>query len=331
MTIRNIITLFLFAPSFCFAQKDYVRISGKIENRNSDTLMIFSNVKVLKTILVDKNGSFSDTLNVQEGLYALSDNVEMTTVFLKNGRDFQMNVDAKKFDETLHYEGIGGKENNYLAKHLLLDEQFDEKTEMLEDESGFAALLKTKEGEQMQELTNGGFDPDFVKAEKEMLMRNAQGAKASFAKKVAIKRLKNSQSPLFSYENVDGGVTKLEDFKGKFVFIDIWATWCAPCIAEIPHLKKAEERYKEKQIVFLSLSVDYQKNKDKWKKFIADKNLTGVQVLADQAWQSQFIKDYAVTSIPRFIIIDPEGKVVDADAARPSSPNFIENLDKLLN
>ncbi|WP_439556339.1 TlpA family protein disulfide reductase [Dyadobacter sp.] len=331
MTIRYILVLFLSAPIFCFAQNDFVRFSGSIENRNSDTLMIFSNTKVLKTIHVDGKGNFSDSVKVQEGLYALSDNVEMTTVFLKNGFDIHVKFDGKRFDESLQYNGVGAKENNYLAKHFLLDEQFDQQYELLEDESQFTELVNKKRDQQLQELTDGKFDADFVRAEKEMLMHNAEGSKASFAKKVAIKRLKNSKTPLFSYENVEGGVTKLEDFKGKFVFIDIWATWCAPCIAEIPHLKNAEERYKGKQLVFLSLSIDYQKNKDKWKKFVADKNLGGVQVIADNAWQSQFMKDYAVSSIPRFILIDPEGKVVNADAPRPSSSQFNEELDKLLN
>jgi thiol-disulfide isomerase/thioredoxin len=331
MNIRYITTFCLAIPIFCFAQKDYVRFSGKIANRNSDTITIFSNTKVIKTFSVDQSGYFSDTLSAEEGLYALSDNVEMTTVFLKNGFDVNMNVDAKKFKETIHYEGAGGRENNYLAKQIVLDEQFDEKHELQENESEFTSLLNKKRDEQIHDLTNGNFDAGFVKVERESLLHAIEGAKAIFKAKLAIRRLKNAKSPGFSYENAKGGVTSLDDFKGKFVFIDVWATWCAPCIAEIPHLKKAGDRYKEKGIVFLSLSVDYTKNHDKWKKFVAENDLTGVQVLADKAWQSQFIMDYAISSIPRFILIDPDGKVLNADAPRPSSPEFREELDKLLN
>ncbi|KQS32995.1 TlpA disulfide reductase family protein [Dyadobacter sp. Leaf189] len=331
MDIRHFILILLLTPAFCIAQKDYVRFSGRIENRNSDTVMIFSNTKVVKTFLVDKNGNFSDTIQVHDGLYALSDNVEMTTVFLKNGLDIRVKFDGKKFNESIQYEGVGGKENNYLANLIRLDEQFDEQQEALDDETQFAELVNKKRDQQLLELTDGSFDADFVRHEKELLMQNAEGAKASFAKKMVIKRLRNAKSPAFSYENIEGGVTKLEDFKEKFVFIDLWATWCAPCIAEIPHLKNAQERYKGKKVVFVSLSVDYQKNHDKWKKFVMEKNLTGVQVIADKAWQSQFIKDYAVSSIPRFILIDPEGKVLNADAPRPSSHEFIDELDKLLN
>lgn len=331
MNLKLIIALCFITPILSFAQKDFIRFSGKIENRNSDSLTIFSNTKVLKTLLVDKNGVFSDTLKVEKGLYALTDNVEMTTIFLKNGFDVNVKFDAKQFDETVHYEGVGGSENNFLAKQILADEEFDKKYESLEDETKFSVLLNGKKDQQMLTLTKGNYDPDFKKIEQEYLMQSTEGARALFAKKVAISKLRNAPSPGFAYENATGGITKLEDLKGKYVFIDIWATWCAPCIAEIPFLKKLEDRYKDKNIVFVSLSVDFQKNREKWKNFIVEKKLTGVQVLADKDWKSQFIRDYGISSIPRFILIDPQGKVVEADAARPSSPNLTEQLDGFLN
>jgi thiol-disulfide isomerase/thioredoxin len=330
MNLKHIIVLLLIAPITAFAQKDFIRFSGKIENRNGDSIMILSNVSTLKVLKVDQNGYFSDTLKADADLYALSDQKEMTTIFLKNGFDLNVKFDGKQFDETIHYEGIGGRENNFLARQILVDEKFDEKHDALLDETQFASFLTAKTDKQILELTKSNFDKDFVRIEQEYLIRSAKGATAMFAKKAAIAKLRNTPSPLFSYENAAGGVTKLEDLKGKYVFIDIWATWCKPCIAELPSLKKAEERFKDKNIVFVSLSVDYQKNREKWKSFIAEKKLTGVQVIADQDWKSKFILDYAISAIPRFILIDPEGKVVDADAPRPSSAEFIPMLDKLL-
>jgi thiol-disulfide isomerase/thioredoxin len=134
----------------------------------------------------------------------------------------------------------------------------------------------------------------------------------------------------FDYLNFKGGNTKLSDFKGKYVYIDVWATWCGPCIAEIPFLKKVEEKYDGKNIAFVSISVDVQKDFEKWKKFVEDKQLGGIQLFADKNWNSDFIKSFGINSIPRFILIDPSGKVVSADAARPSDSKLSEQLDALL-
>lgn len=136
---------------------------------------------------------------------------------------------------------------------------------------------------------------------------------------------KGSISPLFAnYEQFGGGAKSLSDFKGSYVYIDVWATWCTPCKQEIPHLKRLEEEYKNKNIQFVSISIDKLEAKEKWKRMIQKENLGGAQLLADKDWESSFIKKYAIdgTGIPRFILIDPKGYVVDAVAPRPSNPSL---------
>jgi len=137
-------------------------------------------------------------------------------------------------------------------------------------------------------------------------------------------------SPKFiDYENFEGGTTSLDDFKGKYVYIDIWATWCGPCLGQIPYLKKVEKKYHNKNIEFLSISIDQEKNYDKWRSMVKDRELGGVQLLADNNFNSQFIKDYAITGIPRFILLDPQGKIIDANAPRPSNEKLIQLFNKL--
>lgn len=136
-------------------------------------------------------------------------------------------------------------------------------------------------------------------------------------------------SPGFDYENHKGGKTKLDDLKGKYVYIDVWATWCGPCIGEIPSLKKVEKQYHDKNIEFVSVSIDTKKAYPTWKKMVNDKELGGVQLIADNAWKSKFVTDYAIEGIPRFILVDPEGNIVNADAPRPSSPKLIELFNEL--
>ncbi|WP_298535439.1 thioredoxin-like domain-containing protein [uncultured Algibacter sp.] len=134
---------------------------------------------------------------------------------------------------------------------------------------------------------------------------------------------KGNVSPKFeNYENYKGGTTSLVDLKGKYVYVDVWATWCGPCIREIPALKEIEKQYHGKNIEFVSVSIDKLTDHDKWTAMVADKALSGTQLMADNDWNSNFVKEYQIQGIPRFILIDPEGKIVDHNAPRPSDPTL---------
>ncbi|MEP3837705.1 MAG: TlpA disulfide reductase family protein [Algibacter sp.] len=139
-----------------------------------------------------------------------------------------------------------------------------------------------------------------------------------------------SPSPVFTdYINHAGGTSSLSDFKGKYVYIDIWATWCVPCLKEVPFLKKVEEKYHGKNIEFVSVSIDLKRMEDAWRKMVTNKELSGIQLLADNAWSSNLIKEYQIKSIPRFILIDPNGNIIAAKAPRPSSANLIALFNEL--
>ena len=137
-------------------------------------------------------------------------------------------------------------------------------------------------------------------------------------------------APSFAFKNTTDNTVSLESLKGKFIYIDVWATWCVPCKAEIPHLKKLEEIYKEKNIQFVSISVDERQNRNKWLEFVKKNTLGGIQLITDNGFDSPFIDKMSITSIPRFILIDPEGKLVYADALRPSDEKLKDILDGLL-
>ncbi len=116
------------------------------------------------------------------------------------------------------------------------------------------------------------------------------------------KLAKGSTSPKFvNYENNAGGTTSLDDLKGKYVYVDVWATWCGPCKAEIPFLKKVEKQYHNKNIEFISISIDVAKDHQKWKDMVKDKELGGIQLFADKDWKSQFIEDYLKSEITNYV------------------------------
>ncbi len=137
-------------------------------------------------------------------------------------------------------------------------------------------------------------------------------------------------SPKFvNYENHAGGTTSLDDLKGKYVYIDVWATWCGPCKAEIPFLKKVEEKYHGKNIHFVSISIDAAKDYDKWVKMVNDEELGGIQLLGENDWNSKFVQDYLINGIPHFILIDPNGTIVKYSAPRPSNSKLIDLFNEL--
>ena len=110
----------------------------------------------------------------------------------------------------------------------------------------------------------------------------------------------------------------------------MWATWCGPCRREIPFLGKIEEKYNGKNIAFVSISIDVQKDIEKWRTLVKEKQLGGVQLIADKDWSSDFVRSFGINGIPRFILIDPNGKIINADAERPSDPKLQQILDSLL-
>ena len=141
---------------------------------------------------------------------------------------------------------------------------------------------------------------------------------------------KGQPSPKFiNYEKHSGGTLSLDDLKGKYIFIDVWATWCGPCIKELPYLQRIEKAYHGKNIIFLSISIDDAKDHDKWRDMVEEKKLGGIQILADKSFNSQFVLDYNIKSIPRFILIDPNGKIISPNTAKPSDPELITLFNEL--
>lgn len=132
----------------------------------------------------------------------------------------------------------------------------------------------------------------------------------------------------FTFPDVNGKLVSLKDFKGKVVLVDVWATWCGPCVKEIPSLKKIEQDFHGKDVIFLSVSVDDEKDKEKWKKYVADEQLGGVQIHAGRG--SEISRDYKISGIPRFMLFDRNGNIIDIDSPRPSDPKLKDILNEWL-
>ena len=134
----------------------------------------------------------------------------------------------------------------------------------------------------------------------------------------------------FNYENFDGGMTSLEGLRGKLLYIDVWATWCSPCIKEMPALKELVKEYTNKDIEFVSISIDSKNDYEKWRKMVPEKNVGGIQLYDAEGLNSDFMKAFSVGLIPRFMMIDSEGKIITAKAPRPSSEDVRKFIDSHL-
>lgn len=134
----------------------------------------------------------------------------------------------------------------------------------------------------------------------------------------------------FAGKDINGNEHKLSDYKGNLVYVDVWATWCGPCKAQIPALKELEKKFHGQPVTFLSISVDKMKDQQKWIDFVKTEHLEGVQLMADKAFDSDVAKAYGINAIPRFMLFDKEGKIVTIDAPRPSDKETEAWLKKML-
>jgi len=130
--------------------------------------------------------------------------------------------------------------------------------------------------------------------------------------------------------DLNGKSFGLSDFKGKVIYLDVWASWCGPCRKQFPYAKELKAKFSKKDkknIVFLYISID--NTKAAWKKAIDQMGIEGKHGLSPGGWGSEITRKMKVNSIPRYFIIDKKGKVVDENAPRPSTPELYGILKKL--
>lgn len=138
--------------------------------------------------------------------------------------------------------------------------------------------------------------------------------------------LPGNPAPDTMMETIDGGEVQLSSMFGKVLYIDVWATWCGPCVAEAPYFRKIAEKFKgDGRIGFISLSVDRDSDRDKWVEFVDKEKPFWPQFRLAGTNQDDFCNKVGINTIPRFLLIGPDGRFIDGDCARPSDGN-IENI-----
>ena len=133
-------------------------------------------------------------------------------------------------------------------------------------------------------------------------------------------------APTFSAPSPDGKVVSLQDAMGKYTIIDFWASWCRPCRAENPNLVRVYNKYHDKGLNIISVSLDKAGQKDRWIKAIADDKMDWHHVSNLKFWQEPIAKMYGVRSIPATFLLDENGKIIDKKLRGTALENKIASL-----
>ncbi|MBK8515006.1 MAG: TlpA family protein disulfide reductase [Saprospiraceae bacterium] len=131
------------------------------------------------------------------------------------------------------------------------------------------------------------------------------------------------------YDNMDNKTTE-EIFLGSYTLIDLWATWCQPCIYAMPALGDIYDKYRYDGLKVVSISLDGEPATEKWKKTIEREHIYWDNYIMPQGFDSDLCRQLDVKAIPRYILLDPEGRIMLENAPGPSDPNLTEIMDRLL-
>ena len=318
--------------------KNYISLSGKLENNKDSIITISGRTGDIKTISIKQDGSFKDTLEVPKAdIYTFqTSRAKRAPIYLKNGFNISIKGDADKFMTSFEFSGAGSSNSKFIVAQLEKSRSMGNPADILAlEKEAFETKINSLKKEYDSILSSyNDLDSALVDMANKQNLQMFDYFEKSYVSSKMIG--KGKPSPKFeNYIDFKGGKKSLDSFKGKYVYIDVWATWCGPCIREIPSLQKLEKEYHNKNIEFVSISTDesrrsggsWEAAEKKWRDFVKEKQMGGVQLWAGQ--DNALQQAYQITGIPRFILIDPSGNIVDANAPRPSDPKLKDLFNSL--
>ena len=138
-----------------------------------------------------------------------------------------------------------------------------------------------------------------------------------------------NEAPISPLKDTKGNTHTFEEFKGKVLVIDVWATWCHSCLANMHKFAAMRDRFgNESDVCFITVSIDRSEDKELWLEAIAKNNMQGMlNLFPDCEVQSQFESDFLISGVPRYIIIGKKGEIISAHAPSPG-PEMASMIEK---
>ena len=312
-------------------------IEVKVENHQLlDSLLIYDKEKsweVKSSLKFEASSMARDTMNIAKNklyqIYSFKDGKqdELGELLLSPSSNIKVSLNEKELFESINYSGSFESPNNFMAYSKKYQNQLSEMVRNGVEEKHLEELIKEKgilireEGVSLQivDSLKTYVATSFDKFSEILKKKNAKYLyKAS---------LVNTLGNNFSFTDTDNKNISLTDFKGKYVYLDVWATWCKPCKVEYVFLKELEAYFSNSD-EFQIISISTDREKDKWENYVDNKVMEGVQLYSGA--NSDFVNFYDIGALPRFIFLDKKGKIISPDEIRPSNPRTQEKIASMI-
>ena len=133
------------------------------------------------------------------------------------------------------------------------------------------------------------------------------------------------KAPEFEAQTIHGEYVSLESLEGNYVLMEFWATWCGPCMPEIPHLKTLHEKYHDSNFIVLGFSLD--RDRGTLTRYIEEERMEWPQIYLEDGWDGELARQFNVSGIPRMYLLDPEGTIIARDLR---GEEMVSEIDRLL-